>query len=343
MEPRPAGNTSPRPEVPRGRRIRVAFVASVNSTFVQRDRQILGEAFVVRNVLWRGKRSILPLLWAVLRSDVTFSWFALDHAYGACRLARILRRKSVVVVGGVDAAKMPELGYGAHLEERVAARSRFALAHSDRVLVVDDALREDIARNAGIRRPEILTVPLGFDTEQLCPDGRPRTTVLTAGIVSQVNLRRKGLETFVRAASLLPDLSFVLVGADPGPATDRLKSLAPPNVELLPILSPERLLEEYRRARVYVQVSLSEGLPSALGEAMACGCVPVGTRVAGIPHLIGDTGFYVPPEDSEATAAAIRDAHTSAAGARARARIEEHFSWSSRRAALHDIVKELAA
>ncbi len=328
------------PRLPR--RVRVAFVASADSTFVQRDRQILGEAFLVHNVAWRGKRSILPLLWAVLRSDVTFSWFALDHAYGACRLARILGKKSVVVVGGVDAAKVPELGYGAHLVQGVAARSRFALAHSDRVLVVDDSLREDIARNAGVRRPEIITVPLGFDTEQFRPDGRVRTTVLTAGIVNSVNLRRKGLETFVRTAALLPDLPFVLVGADSNPATDRLRSLAPSNVEFLPVVSPERLLEEYRRARVYVQVSLNEGLPSALGEAMACGCVPVGTQVAGIPHLIGGTGFYVRPEDPEATARAIRAAYASPAGGQARARIEERFSWASRRAALHRILEELA-
>ena len=321
---------------------RVAFVASGDSTFVQRDRSILQDAFRLRNVEWNGKRSIPHLAWAVLRSDVTFAWFALDHAYGACRLAEIFGRKSIVVVGGVDVARVPELGYGAHLDPRMGSRSRYALAHSDRVLVVHDSLREEIAQNTGIRRSEIVTVPLGFDTQFFAGDGRPRDTVLTVGFVTDVNIRRKGLDTFVEAAGRLPDLPFVLVGAKPSAATDRLKAAAPPNVEFLPPLEPQVLREEYRRARVYVQASLYEGLPSALGEAMACGCVPVGTRVAGIPDLIGDTGFYVPERDPDATAAGIREAYESDLGGAARRRIEERFSRERRKQALIDTVQRLA-
>jgi len=323
------------------KKIRVGFVASADSTFVQRDRSILQEAFRVRNIEWNGKRSIPHLAWAVLRSDVTFAWFALDHAYGACRLAELFGRKSIVVVGGVDVARVPELAYGAHLEPRMAYRSRYALAHSDRVLVVHDSLREEIARNTGIRRSEIMTVPLGFDTEFFAGDGRPRDAVLTVGFVTDVNIRRKGLDTFVEAAKRLPDLPFVLVGAKPSAATDRLKAAAPPNVEFLPPLETQALREQYRQARVYVQASLYEGLPSALGEAMACGCVPVGTRVAGIPDLIGDTGVYVPQRDAEATAAGIREAYESDLGGSARRRIEERFSHARRKQALIDIVRTL--
>src|SRR5712692_5689017 len=237
------------------KRIRVALVASSYSTFVQRDREILREAFFLREVLWKGKRSIPKLVWSVLRSDVTFSWFALDHAYGACWLTRILRRKSVVVVGGVDAAKRPDMSYGVHLDPVMGRRSRYALAFSNRVLVVDDFLREEISQNTGIRRPEIVTVPLGFDVARFSPDGGRRTTVLTVGIVDDVNLRRKGLETFVRSAAYLPDLPFVLVGARPNAATRRLSSLAGPNVRILGGISDGELLEQFRIARVYVQAS----------------------------------------------------------------------------------------
>jgi len=336
---RPHGAT---PDETQMKRVRVTIVASAESSFVRTDRNLLAERFDVRYVSWKGKRSIANLAWAIFRTDAVFSWFALDHAYVACRLAKLFGRKSMVVVGGVDAARVPELGYGAHLEPRVAYRSRYALAHSDRVLLVDDSLREEIARNAGIRRNEIVTVPLGFDTEFFAGDGRPRETVLTVGIVTDVNIRRKGLDTFVEAAGRLPDLPFVLVGAKPSAATDRLKASAPPNVEFLPLLEPPALREQYRRARVYVQVSLYEGLPSALGEAMACGCVPVGTRVAGIPNLIGDAGVYVPQRDSEATAEAIRETYESDLGGTARRRIEERFSRARRQRALIEIVETLA-
>jgi len=157
--------------------------------------------------------------------------------------------------------------------------------------------------------------------------------------VTDVNLRRKGLETFVKAARSLPDLSFVLVGATPSSATDHLREISPENVRLVPPLSVRDLLEAYRRARVYVQVSQYEGLPSALGEAMACGCVPVGTRTAGIPTLVGDTGFYVEVGDVEGTANAIRAAYKSPKGTIARDRIVERFSIERRRRALQGLVE----
>lgn len=325
------------------KRPRIAFVASSNSTFIQRDRDLLRGFATVRDVPWNGIHSIPRLAWAVLRSDATFSWFALDHAYGACRLAHLFGRKSLVVVGGIDVAKVPEMGYGAYLDPTVAARSRYVLAHSDRVLAVDDSLSEEIARNAGIRRPEILTVPLGFDTEFFSPDAGPRESILTVGYVTEVNLKRKGLETFVKAARLLPELPFVLVGAGTNPATERLRAMAPPNLRLLPALPVPSLLAAYRRARVYVQVSRYEGFPSALGEAMSCGCVPVGTRVAGIPALIGETGPYVGVDEVEGTVGAIREAFERRDGAAARSRIVENFSLDRRGRALRQVVETVLA
>jgi len=321
------------------KRLRIAFVASSDSTFIQRDRELLRRFAAVRDVSWTGIRSIPRLAWAVMRSDAAFAWFALDHAYGACRLARLFRRKSFVVIGGVDVANVPGLGYGAYIDPKTAARSRYVLLHADRILVVDDSLREEIVRNAGVRRPEIVTIPLGFDTDFFSPDVGPRQDVLTVGYVTDVNLRRKGLETFVKAARSLPDLPFVLVGAMPNSATDHLREISPANVRLVPPLSVRDLLEAYRRARVYVQVSEYEGLPSALGEAMACGCVPVGTRTAGIPTLIDDTGFYVDVGDVEATANAIRAAYASPRGNIVRDRILERFSHERRRRNLQDLVE----
>jgi len=82
----------------------------------------------------------------------------------------------------------------------------------------------------------------------------------------------------------------------------------------------------------YVLSSAWEGMPLALGEAMAMEKIAVATDVGGIRELIGDAGFVVPPNDSKALADEMLNVMAMAEPARrvmgrdARLRIELNFS-----------------
>jgi glycosyltransferase involved in cell wall biosynthesis len=58
---------------------------------------------------------------------------------------------------------------------------------------------------------------------------------------------------------------------------------------------------------IYVQPSLSEGLPNSLLEAMACGLPVVITRVGGMPEVVEDGvhGFVVSPGDVDGLVQAL--------------------------------------
>jgi glycosyltransferase involved in cell wall biosynthesis len=63
-----------------------------------------------------------------------------------------------------------------------------------------------------------------------------------------------------------------------------------------------------RRADFLVLPSLWENAPLAAIEALACGLPVVGSRVGGIPEIVGErAGLLVPPGDPDALAAAIRE------------------------------------
>jgi glycosyltransferase involved in cell wall biosynthesis len=67
------------------------------------------------------------------------------------------------------------------------------------------------------------------------------------------------------------------------------------------------LLDLYRRSHVFVHVSLTEGVPRVLFEAMAFAIPIVATEVGGVPGLLdgGRAGLLVPPGDRNALATAI--------------------------------------
>lgn len=74
------------------------------------------------------------------------------------------------------------------------------------------------------------------------------------------------------------------------------------NVRFLGEVSNAQVFEELGRTQFYVMPSVREGLPISYLEAMASGCITVGTIGEGISEIIssGENGFLVPPDDPEA-------------------------------------------
>ena len=160
---------------------------------------------------------------------------------------------------------------------------------------------------------------------------------------TQTTTKVKGLETFVRSAEYLPDIQFVLIGQHKNiDSLEHLQTISSSNVRIHGYKPFEELLSYYRRAKVYVQVSLHESFGVALAEAMACECVPVVTKKAALPEVVGDTGFYVPYNNPKATAKAIAEAlNAPNKGKEARKRVKEMFSLQKRKEKLFEVINAL--
>ena len=324
--------------------ITISLVYYTFSPFVKNDLEILQKYFDTAPVSWNGKKDIPKIAKAVLKSDLTFSWFATDHAAITVFFSKIFRKKSIVVVGGGDVAYVPEINYGQFtLSWHKRMLTKFALKYANKVLVVDPSLKKDAIKNAKINGENIDYLPTGYDLQFWKPDNsKKKDIVLSVAFAKDIRrVKLKGFETFVKSAKYFSE-KFIIVGIS-GEAKKYLESISPKNVEIVGRLTKEELLSYYQKAKVYCQLSIREGLPNTLCEAMLCNCIPVGTDIPGIRRVIGDNGFFVTYGNEEKTVEAIKKAlrAKNELGKNARKRVAKMFPLDKREKELVEIINGL--
>jgi glycosyltransferase involved in cell wall biosynthesis len=148
----------------------------------------------------------------------------------------------------------------------------------------------------------------------------------------------KGQKHLVAAAKLVlkdvPDARFLILGEGELKETleRQIKHLA---LERHVFLTGFRAdaLSLMKSFDLFAMSSVTEGLGSAVLEAMTCGLAVAATRAGGLPEVVidGETGRLVPPHDEPELARAIVELLQDAAKRKAmaeagRARVVEHFS-----------------
>jgi glycosyltransferase involved in cell wall biosynthesis len=316
---------------------KILMLNEPTSTFLKNDYAILKESGHEVDLISSDSYIGYFKQWRKARGyDLYFSWWGTSLC--TVVFAKLFNGKSMIVAGGVDAAEVPEIHYGAFTTWKKHL-VKFVFQTADVVLPVSETTRMEVLRHSKPR--SVRVIYNGIDTERYKPEGLKENMVLTVSKVGWSTIKKKGLETFVRCAKYLPDVPFILVGKhEDSDCVNHLTRIASPNVRIPGYVSFEELLGYYRRAKVYVQVSFHESFGVALGEAMSCGCIPVVTRQTALPEVVGDTGFYVPYGNPKATAKAIREALNAASGGRrkARDRIKDMFPLQKRKEKLVEII-----
>lgn len=323
----------------------ILFVHNEAAPWVRLDLEELQKRYQVTEY-YLPTPSINPArLWRQVRThDLVFGWFASWHTFLPFAFARLLKKPSVLVVGGYDVANMPQIGYGHQRGGIKKWISRWTMKLATRLVPFSGHSECDAERNASISKSQMQKIYIGVPDPFLSlPKGQRARMALTVGNVDQPNLLRKGHEAFVRTAALMPDVSFVLAGAWRDDAVDHLRAIATPNVTLTGWLTDEALRDYYRSASVYVQVSHHEGFGLSVAEAMLAGCVPVVSNAGSLPEVTGDSAIVVDTPVPASIARAIAEALTYPEEARApiRQRILEHFPLEKRGQSLDQLIRSL--
>lgn len=307
------------------------------SPFVRNDAAILGKVYPteilgVDTLPFPRKLFLLWRLFTRLLDDqvlMVLMYFSVPvYAPFVVTLAKLFGKKVVVITGGYDTTYVPVIDWGEMKTWWKRIAQRYALSMVDLVLTFSEFSKSDVLKYANPRN--IRALYFGIDTEYFRPSGKKEPLAIT--VCFQLNastLIQKGLRTMIEAARSVPETQFVLIGEFINDqAMIEARRTAPPNVVFQDKFTyGEELLRFYQRATVYLQVSAHEGFGIANTEAMSCECIPVVTNTTALPEVVGDAGFFVPFNDVQATADAVRKALKSPElGKKARKRIIENFT-----------------
>jgi glycosyltransferase involved in cell wall biosynthesis len=293
------------------------------TTFIEKDLKIFRkEAHVFEHHFpapEKWKTSLLFLSQAIFLLAHLRHWsgaiaimqFSGYHSFIPVLWARITGNKSIIVAGGTDCVSFPSLRYGHFHKKLLAWFTRQSYRMVSVVSAVHSCLffRQDhydsesestqgILHFVPDARFERNVIPNGYDAQafgisEKWEDRAEKSFItISASLDDPIRLKLKGVDLILDLAKLRPDCTFTLVGASEEQA---LK--IPENVRLLPFLPNRELAALYNRHRFYLQLSISEGFPNALCEAMCCGCIPIVSAVASMPEIVAETGFILEKRD----------------------------------------------
>lgn len=283
----------------------------------------------------------LPQLLEEFRPDVIHA-----HTLGFdSELGKWLKKKLgvplVVTTHGSDTSIPMERGEGAQMKAFCEG--------VDRIVAVSSVLGDKL-RACGTTTP-ITAVLNGYAAQN-----RPSVSEKVPLSFLQVGhlQTQKRVDVTLRAVAKLreihPEAVLTVIGA--GPEREALETLSrelrmEDSVRFTGEISNREVLAEMSRTQFFVMPSVREGFGIVYLEAMASGCIAVGTEGEGIADLIchGENGFLVPPDDPDAIVKVIEHCLAcpeTAAAVAARGRQDaQALTWEKNAGRYADLFREL--
>lgn len=217
-----------------------------------------------------------------------------------------------------------------------------SLRRAQAVLTATNSVREDIYKEYGVAKENILVAPLGFQSLSTLVQDQNEDTVATPYFFFTGKLKsRKNVHGIVagfiefKKKTNLPT-RLIISGSSEGAYKNELLSMLDAaglanDVEFVGYITATQLATYYAHAVAFVFPSLSEGFGMPLLEAMQCGCPVITSNIPVLTEVGGDAALYVDPHSSASISSAMEamatDTHVREEYIRKGRARAELFSW----------------
>jgi len=258
-------------------------------------------------------------------------------------------------------ARRPRIVRTRHLALPITSRFTYSVL-PDHVVTVSEHVARYLA-SAGVPADRITAVPTGIDLARYAAPPGGGTLRAELGLPAEAPLvgtvailrRKKGhaelLEAIPAVLARFPDAHFVFAGD--GPQRENIERRIAElglgnNVHLLGLRRD--VVNVLASLDLFVLPTHQEALGTAFVEAGALGLAAVGSRVDGVPEIVGagETGLLVPVNNPPALADAIVELLNDAAlrqrmGEAARQKVAAHFSRTAMVAGMVGVYRQVLA
>ncbi len=343
----------------------ILFVYLTKSTFIEKDIRLLQEDYQLNEYSFNPvKRAYLPLflfhqfitlLFTLHKYQVIICRFAGYHSLIPAFLAKIFNKKFIVISGGTDCVAFPSIKYGNFQNKPYAWFTKHSFRLASHIAPVYKSLmisdytyyQGDFPKQGCLFHDPKIHTPFteiynGYDPDfwKLSCSKEP-FSFITVALGLHENRRRilKGIDLILVIAPYFPQCIFYIIGsehANPPPT--------PQNVKVIPAIPNKDLRSLYSKSQYYLQLSISEGFPNSLCEAMLCQCVPIVSNVSSMPFIVKDVGFILYKKDVHELKLLMNrvlQADTQQLGIKARKRIAENFTEGIRKKKLLNMIRLL--
>jgi len=340
----------------------IIYTFPIRTAFIDRDIEMISPAMKIKSLEFTQRPINLPfyfilqffqLLWFLPNTSQYLCFFGGYHSMLPVWFGKVFGKKCIIQAGGTDCINMPEIGYGNFRKKWLRKATVYSFKNCTLILPVADALvKQDYSYDPSISSkqgllnliPDLATpirvIPNGFDIEfwvNLHLSRVPKSLISVAtGTSKSSRAIVKGYDLIEQLASKHPELNITLVG-------DENYFSQNPNINVIGKQSKEQLLQLFNSHQIYLQLSTTEGFPNSLGEAMACGCVPVGSAVGAITEIIGEAGYVLLSKNYFEVEKLIENAFahfTLENQMKSRAQICENFTFAQRKKQLLSVLND---